>query len=164
MPLYESTFITRQDLSRADISKLTDSLTAIIEQGGGKVVKNEYWGLRTLAYRIRKNRKGHYAMLGIDAPAAAIKEMGRNIGINEDIVRSLTIRVDEMEEGPSAMLQKREREDDRGDRGFGGGGVGGGGFGGGGGGRSGGGGRPGGGSGRAPRPSTDGSLADGESL
>jgi len=112
MPLYESTFITRQDLSRQDISKITDSLTAIIEQGGGKVVKNEYWGLRTLAYRIRKNRKGHYAMLGIDAPAAAIKEMGRNIGINEDIVRSLTIRVDEMEEGPSVMMQQsRTRED-----------------------------------------------------
>lgn len=112
MPLYETTLITRQDMSRQDITKLTDSLTSIVEQGGGKVVKNEYWGLRTLAYRIRKNRKGHYAMLGIDAPAAAIKEMGRNIGINEDIVRVLTIRVDEMEEGPSAMMQQsRSRED-----------------------------------------------------
>ncbi len=112
MPLYESTLITRQDLSRQDISKLTDSLTAIIEQGGGKVVKNEYWGLRTLAYRIRKNRKGHYAMLGIDAPAAAIKEMGRIAGINEDIVRSLTIRVDALDEAPSVMMQQsRTRED-----------------------------------------------------
>ncbi len=112
MPLYESTLITRQDLSRADISKLTDSLTSIVEQGGGKVVKNEYWGLRTLAYRIRKNRKGHYAMLGIDAPAAAIKEMGRNIGINEDIVRVLTVRVEALEEGPSVMMQQsRSRED-----------------------------------------------------
>lgn len=112
MPLYESTLITRQDLSRQDITKLTDSLTAIVEAGGGKVVKNEYWGLRTLAYRIRKNRKGHYAMLGIDAPAAAIKEMGRNIGINEDVIRSVTIRVDEMEEGPSVMMQQsRARED-----------------------------------------------------
>ena len=112
MPLYESTLITRQDLSRADITKLTDSLTAIIEQGGGKVVKNEYWGLRTLAYRIRKNRKGHYAMLGIDAPAAAIKEMGRNIGINEDIMRVLTVRVEELDENPSVMMQQsRSRED-----------------------------------------------------
>lgn len=116
MPLYESTLITRQDMSRQDITKLTDSLTAIVEQGGGKVVKNEYWGLRTLAYRIRKNRKGHYAMLGIDAPAAAIKEMGRNIGINEDIMRVLTVRVDVMEEGPSAMMQQsRSREDYAGD-------------------------------------------------
>jgi small subunit ribosomal protein S6 len=112
MPLYETTLITRQDLSRQDISKLTDSLTSIIETGGGKVVKNEYWGLRTLAYRIRKNRKGHYAMLGIDAPAPAIKEMARNIGINEDVMRVLTIRVDEMDENPSAMMQQsRSRED-----------------------------------------------------
>lgn len=116
MPFYETTVITRQDLSRQDITKITDSLTAIVEQGGGKVVKNEYWGLRTLAYRIRKNRKGHYAMLGIDAPAAAIKELGRNIGINEDIVRSLTVRVEALEEGPSAMMQQsRSREDYAGD-------------------------------------------------
>ena len=116
MPFYERTVITRQDMSRQDITKLTDSLTSIIEQGGGKVIKNEYWGLRTLAYRIRKNRKGHYAMLGIDAPAAAIKEMGRNIGINEDIVRALTIRVDALEEGPSAMMQQsRSREEYAGD-------------------------------------------------
>lgn len=112
MPLYETTLITRQDLSRQDISKLTDSLTSIVEQGGGRVVKNEYWGLRTLAYRIRKNRKGHYAHLGINAPAAAIKEMGRNIGINEDIVRVLTVRVDELDESPSVMMQQsRSRED-----------------------------------------------------
>ena len=112
MPLYETTLITRQDLSRQDITKITDSLTAIVEQGGGKVVKNEYWGLRNLTYRIRKNRKGHYAMLGIDAPTAAIKEMGRNIGINEDIVRSLTVRVEAMEEGPSVMMQQSRSRDD----------------------------------------------------
>ena len=112
MPLYESTFITRQDMSRQDITKLCDSFTAIIEQGGGKIVKNEYWGLRNFAYRINKSRKGHYTMLAIDAPAAAIKEMERNIGINEDILRSLTVRVEEIEEGPSAMMQQsRTRED-----------------------------------------------------
>lgn len=112
MPLYESTFITRQDLSRQDITKLTDSLTAIVEQGGGKVVKNEYWGIRGLAYRIRKNRKGHYAMLAIDAPPAAIAEMERNMRINEDIIRTLTVRVDEIEEGPSAMMQQSRGRDD----------------------------------------------------
>jgi small subunit ribosomal protein S6 len=112
MPLYESTFITRQDLSRQDITKVTDSFTSIIEQGGGKIVKNEYWGLRTLAYRIRKNRKGHYTMLAIDAPVAAVKEMERNMGINEDIIRSLTVRVETIEEGPSAMMQQSRVRDD----------------------------------------------------
>lgn len=112
MPLYESTLITRQDLSRQDITKLTDSLGTIIEQGGGKIVKNEYWGLRSLAYRIRKNRKGHYAMLAIDASAEAIKEMERNIRINEDIVRSLTVRVEAIEEGPSAMMQQSRSRDE----------------------------------------------------
>ena len=112
MPLYEATFITRQDLSRQDVSKLSDSLTAIVEQGGGKVVKNEYWGLRSLAYRIRKNRRGHYNMLAIDAPAAAIKEMERNMRINEDIIRGLTIRVDAIEEGPSAMMQQARSRDE----------------------------------------------------
>lgn len=112
MPLYEATFIARQDLSRQDITKLSDSLGTIVEQGGGKVVKNEYWGLRSLAYRIRKNRRGHYSMLAIDAPAPAIKEMERNMRINEDIIRSLTIRVDAIEEGPSAMMQQsRSREE-----------------------------------------------------
>lgn len=114
MPLYEATFITRQDLSRQDVSKLSDSLATIVEQGGGKVVKNEYWGLRSLAYRIRKNRRGHYAMLAIDAPAPAIKEMERNMRINEDIIRGLTIRVDVHEEGPSAMMQAARGRDDEG--------------------------------------------------
>jgi small subunit ribosomal protein S6 len=112
MPLYESTIIARQDMSRQDVTKITDSFGAIIEQGGGKVVKNEYWGLRSLAYRINKSRKGHYAMLAIDAPAAAIKEMQRNIGINEDIVRSLTVRVEEIEEAPSVMMQQARSRDE----------------------------------------------------
>jgi small subunit ribosomal protein S6 len=111
MPLYESTFITRQDMSRQDITKLSDSLGSIIEQGGGKIVKNEYWGLRSLSYRINKNRKGHYMMLAIDAPTDAIKEMQRNIGNNEDIVRVLTVRVDAIEEGPSVMMQQVRSHD-----------------------------------------------------
>jgi len=112
MPLYESTFITRQDLSRPDLNKLSESFITIVEQGGGKVLKNEYWGLRNLSYRIRKNRKGHYAMLAIDAPPAAVKEMERNMRINEDIIRTLTVRVESIEEGPTAMMQQsRSRED-----------------------------------------------------
>jgi len=112
MPLYESTFIARQDLSKQDVTKLADNFSAIIQQGGGKVVKNEYWGLRGLAYKINKSRKGHYVMLGIDAPATALKEMERNLRNNEDVIRNLTIRVDAMEEGPSAMLQQsRSREE-----------------------------------------------------
>lgn len=112
MSFYESTFIARQELSRQDVTKLSDAFTAIIEQGGGKVVKTEYWGLRSLAYKIDKNRKGHYTMLAIDAPAAALKEMERNMHINEDVIRSLTIRVDAIEEAPSAMMQQaRSRED-----------------------------------------------------
>ena len=112
MALYESTFITRQDLSRQDVSKIADSLGAIIEQGGGKIVKNEYWGLKTLAYKINKHRKGHYNMLAIDAPAAALHEMERNMRINEDIVRTLTIRVDEIEEGPSVQMQQARGRDE----------------------------------------------------
>ena len=112
MPLYESTFIARQDLSKQDVTKLADGFSSIIQQGGGKVVKNEYWGLRSLAYKINKSRKGHYVMLGIDAPATALKEMERNLRINEDVIRNLTIRVEQMEEGPSAMLQQsRSREE-----------------------------------------------------
>ena len=112
MPLYESTFITRQDLSRQDITKIGDAFGTIIEQGGGKVMKNEYWGLRSLAYKINKNRRGHYTMLAIDAPPAAVKEMERNMRINEDIIRGLTVRVDAIEEGPSAMMQQSRSRDD----------------------------------------------------
>ena len=112
MPLYESTFITRSDLSRQDITKLTESTGAIIAQGGGKVVKDEYWGLRTLAYKIQKSRRGHYVMLSIDAPAPAVKEMERNLRHNEDVVRLFTVRVDALEEGQSVMMQQsRAREE-----------------------------------------------------
>lgn len=112
MPFYETTFIARQDMSRQDISKLTEGFTAIIEQGGGKVVKNEYWGLRSLAYRIDKNRKGHYTMLALDAPPAAIKEMERNMRHSEDLIRALTIRVESIDENPSVMMQQARGRDD----------------------------------------------------
>ncbi len=112
MSFYESTFVTRQDVSRSDVNKLVDSFTDIIKQGGGTIVKHEYWGLRNLAYRIQKNRKGHYVMLAIDAPHAAIKELERNMGLHEDIIRHLTVHVDAIEEGPSAMMQKSGRDDE----------------------------------------------------
>jgi small subunit ribosomal protein S6 len=118
MALYEHIYLARQDVSPQQVEELTNQLTEVLVQGGGKVTKNEYWGLKSLSYRIQKNRKAHYSLLNIDAPAPAIAEMERQMRINEDILRFLTVRVDELEEGPSAMLQKRDREDDRGgDRG-----------------------------------------------
>jgi small subunit ribosomal protein S6 len=129
MPFYENVFIARQDIATTQADALVDSFTAILEGLGGKVTKKENWGLRSLTYRIAKNRKGHYLLLNIDAPPAAINEMERNMRLNEDVLRYLTVRVDELEEGPSAMLQKRDRDErgERGDRGdrprrFGGGG------------------------------------------
>jgi len=117
MALYEHIFLARQDVSPTQVEELTAALTEVLVSGGGKVTKNEYWGLKSLSYRIKKNRKAHYSLLNIDAPHAAIAEMERQMGINEDILRFMTIRVDELEEGPSAMMQKRDRDDDRGDRG-----------------------------------------------
>ena len=116
MPLYEHIFLARQDVSPQQVEELTNTLTSVIDQNGGKVTKNEYWGLKSLSYRIKKNRKAHYSLLNIDAPAPAVAEMERQMRINEDILRFMTVRVDELEEGPSAMLQKRDRDDDRGDR------------------------------------------------
>jgi len=116
MPLYEHIYLARQDVSPQQVEELTNSLTEVLTQGGGKVTKNEYWGLKSLSYRIKKNRKAHYSLLNIDAPAPAVAEMERQMRINEDILRFMTVRVDELEEGPSAMLQKRDRDDDRSDR------------------------------------------------
>jgi small subunit ribosomal protein S6 len=116
MPLYEHIYLARQDVSPTQVEELTNALTEVLSQGGGKVTKNEYWGLKSLSYRIKKNRKAHYSLLNIDAPAPAIAEMERQMRINEDILRFMTVRVDELEEGPSAMLQKRDRDDDRSDR------------------------------------------------
>ena len=115
MALYEHIFLARQDVSAQQVEELTNTLTEVLVNNGGKVTKNEYWGVKTLSYRIRKNRKAHYSLLNIDAPHAAVTEMERQMRINEDILRFMTIRVDELEEGPSAMMQKRDR-DDRGDR------------------------------------------------
>jgi small subunit ribosomal protein S6 len=117
MALYEHIFLARQDVSAQQVEELTTALTEVLTQGGGKVTKNEYWGVKTLSYRIRKNRKAHYSLLNIDAPHTAVAEMERQMRINEDILRFMTIRVDELEEGPSAMMQKRDRDDRDGDRG-----------------------------------------------
>ncbi len=115
MPFYESTFVTRQDVSRADVNKLVEQFSAIVKDHGGKVVKHEYWGLRNLAYRIKKNRKGHYVMLALDAPFDAVKELERNMRLHEDIIRNLTVRVDSIEEGPSPMMQKARGDEEGGE-------------------------------------------------
>ncbi|MDX9859975.1 MAG: 30S ribosomal protein S6 [Rhodospirillales bacterium] len=120
MPYYENVFIARQDISATQVDSLADAFTSTIEGMGGKVAKREYWGLRNLAYRVKKNRKGHYVLLNLDAPAEAVHEMERLMRINEDVLRYLTVRVDELEEGPSAMAQGRggrEERHRRGDRG-----------------------------------------------
>ena len=111
MSFYENIFIARQDATAAQVEALTDAFAAILAEQGGKVTKREYWGLRSLSYRIKKNRKGHYTLLNIDAPPAAVVEMERNMRINEDVLRLLTVRVEALEEGPSAMLQSRSRDD-----------------------------------------------------
>ena len=116
VPLYEHVFLARQDISQAQVEALTKEYSDIITEGGGKVGKTEYWGLKTVAFKIKKNRKAHYSLLNIDAPHAAVTEMERQMRISEDILRFMTIRVDELEEGPSAMMQKRDRDDDRGGR------------------------------------------------
>lgn len=114
MALYEHIFIVRQDVSSQQIDELTEQFKSFIEQGKGSVTKVEHWGLRTLAYRIKKNRKGHYIMFNLDAPHEAVAEMERNQRLNEDIIRTLTIKVEELEEGPSAMKRGREERDFKG--------------------------------------------------
>ncbi|MBN9024439.1 MULTISPECIES: 30S ribosomal protein S6 [Kaistia] len=132
MPLYEHVFLSRQDVSAQQVEALTEQFKGLIEANGGTVGKIEQWGLKSVAFRIRKNRKAHYTLINIDAPAAAVAELERQQRMNEDILRILTLKVEEHEEGQSAMLQKRDRDDgdrggrfgDRGDRprgGFGGG-------------------------------------------
>jgi small subunit ribosomal protein S6 len=117
MPFYENVFIARQDISTTQVEALADTFAALIAEQGGKVEKREYWGLRNLAYRVKKNRKGHYMLFNIDAPPGAVSELERNMRINEDVLRYLTIRVEELEAGPSAMLQNRGRDErDRGPR------------------------------------------------
>ena len=117
MPLYEHVFLARQDLSQAQVDALAENATKIIEENQGKVVKTETWGLRSLAYKIAKNRKAHSVMLNIEAPAGVVAELERQTQINEDVIRYMTVRVDELEAGPSVMMRKGERERDRDRRG-----------------------------------------------
>jgi small subunit ribosomal protein S6 len=113
MPFYENVFIARQDISTAQVEALADAFATIVAEQGGKIEKREYWGLRNLAYRVKKNRKGHYMLFNLDAPPAAVNELERNMRINEDVLRYLTVHVDALEEGPSAMMQARSRGEER---------------------------------------------------
>ena len=128
MALYEHIFIARQDVSQQQVEALTEQFSTIIKENGGQIGKTEYWGLRNLIYKVKKNRKGHYTLMNIDAPHAAVAEMERQMGISEDVLRFMTVRVEEHETEPSAMMQNRgergerrggDRFGDRGDR-FGG--------------------------------------------
>jgi small subunit ribosomal protein S6 len=121
MPLYEHVFIARQDLSNTQAEGLIEHFSTVLSDNGGKVVENEYWGVKTMAYKINKNRKGHYAFLKSDAPAAAVQEMERLMRLHDDVMRVLTIKVDKHTEGVSVQMQKRDEREERGDRGgFGG--------------------------------------------
>ncbi|WP_375461364.1 30S ribosomal protein S6 [uncultured Enterovirga sp.] len=115
MPLYEHVFLARQDVTSQQVDTMVEQYKGVIEAAGGTVEKTELWGIKSLAYRIKKNRKAHFTMLGIDAPPAAVTEMERQMRISEDVLRFMTIKVDEFEEGPSMMMQKRDR-DERKDR------------------------------------------------
>ena len=179
MPLYEHVFMARQDISTQQVEALMKEFQGVIEEGGGKVPKSEYWGVKQLAYKIKKSRKAHYALFNIDAPPPAVAEMERRMSISTDVIRFMTVRVEQLEVEPSAMMRKSDR-DDRGDRdgpgggfrggdrgGRGGGGGDRGGFRGGdraGGGGGGGGDRAGGGGGAStfrPRPPRDGAGGPG---
>jgi small subunit ribosomal protein S6 len=113
MPLYENVFIARQDISGAQVDQLADSFTQLIAEQGGQVKKREYWGLRNLAYRMNKNRKGHYILFNIEAPPAAIAELERTMRINEDVLRYLTLRIEKIDENPSPIMQSRGSREDR---------------------------------------------------
>jgi len=117
MPFYENVFVVRQDVASAQVEQLVETYETLIKDNGGNVTKKEFWGLKGLAYRIRKNRKGHFVLMNIDSPPGAVQELERNMRINEDVLRYITVRVEELEEGPSAMMQKRDERDDRGPRG-----------------------------------------------
>jgi len=122
MPLYECVIIARSDVTTQQVDALGEQVTALMAAEGGAVRKTEYWGLRTLAYRIKKNRKGHYLLLNLDAPAKAVTEMERQLRLNEDVLRFLTVAVEALEEGQSAILTNKGREgrEDRDGRGGGG--------------------------------------------
>ena len=119
MPLYEHVFLARQDASAQQVEDFTTQITGVIEGLGGKVTKTENWGVRSLTYRMNKNRKAHFMLLNIDGPSAVVAEIERQERISEDIIRYITVRVDELEEGPSAMMRKADRDRDRDERGGG---------------------------------------------
>ncbi|WP_226781014.1 30S ribosomal protein S6 [Oceaniglobus trochenteri] len=116
MPLYEHVFISRQDLSNTQAEGLIEHFSTVLADNGGKVVDHEYWGVKTMAYKINKNRKGHYAYLRTDAPASAVQEMERLMRLHDDVMRVLTIKMDELPEGPSIQMQKRDERDSRRER------------------------------------------------
>lgn len=113
MAFYETVFIARQDISAAQVEALADGFAQVIQERGGKVEGREYWGLRNISYRIKKNRKGHYVLLNIEADGPAVSEMERTMRINEDVLRYLTVRVEALEAGPSVMMQARARGEER---------------------------------------------------
>jgi small subunit ribosomal protein S6 len=113
VPLYEHVFLARQDLSQAQVDALAATATEIVEGAKGKVTKTETWGLRSLAYKIAKNRKAHFVLLNIDAPAGTVAELERQTALNEDVIRFMTVRVDEHEGGPSVMMRKQDRDRSR---------------------------------------------------
>ncbi|MBV8913964.1 MAG: 30S ribosomal protein S6 [Acetobacteraceae bacterium] len=117
MPLYECVFIARNDVTQQQVEAVADGIDTELQADGGSVRKREYWGLRSLAYRVKKNRKGHYMLLGLDAKPAFITEMERRLRLNEDVLRFMTLRVDEIEEGPSAILSRKSDDRDRAFRG-----------------------------------------------
>jgi len=117
MPLYECVMIARNDVTQQQVEAIAEGIAGQLETDGGAVKKREYWGLRTLAYRIKKNRKGHYMLLGLDARPTFINEMERQLGLNEDVLRFMTLRVEEIEEAPSAVLSRKSDDRERGFRG-----------------------------------------------
>jgi small subunit ribosomal protein S6 len=119
MPLYEHVFLARQDASTQQVEELTNQITGVITGMGGKITKTENWGVRSLTYRMNKNRKAHFVLLNIDGPSAVVNEIERQERIHEDVIRYLTIRIEEHEEGPSAMMRKADRDRERDDRGGG---------------------------------------------
>ena len=116
MPLYEHVMIARQDLSNTQAEGLIEHFGAVLSDNGGALIDQEYWGVKTMAYKINKNRKGHYAFLRTDAPAPAVQEMERLMRLHDDVMRVLTIKVDEHKEGPSVQMQKRDERDNRRER------------------------------------------------
>ena len=116
MALYEHVFISRQDLSNAQAESLVEHFGTVLADNGGKVVESEYWGVKTMAYKINKNRKGHYALMRTDSPSGAVQEMERLMRLHDDVMRVMTIKVDEHEEGPSVQMQKRDERDGRRER------------------------------------------------